>query len=406
MIRPRQNSSQIGYKLVLFAVNPFLAALDSLRTIRDRQSVWILYLWFLMFGIAFCAVNPDLDSSRYMEEFIRDKDISWENYSFMLEEYFTFDSIYKDIYTPTVNYIVSRFTDNYHWAFFVYAIVFGFFYVKSLLIFLRHSKVKNTIVFFMLLFLFCLSNPIFNINGVRFWTAAWIGVYVALSVFVEKRYLPLLLLPITQFIHNAFLIWMVVILVAYCLRKFQSLVIVLFVLSSVVSAVSFLDILWDNVDMLPEFLQRQVSAYTESEESVKKMSGQLAAQVPLYARILDALPAYFNLLMCYLLIFNRKKINKDKFAAGLLTAVLAMAATTNFLSSIPSVGRFTYMVIPILVVVWSMNYKYIKQYDKWFYLVPFIYSYKIWYILRYTLSVTELELYTYPAPLTAYYYLF
>ena len=83
-----------------------------------------------------------------------------------------------------------------------------------------------------------------------------------------------------------------------------------------------------------------------------------------------------------------------------------MAAITNFLSGIPSMGRFQALVIPFLIIVWSYNYDILKKYDKYFYVVPIVYAYSLLYWCRHMSGVTELYLYVLPAPLTVIKYLF
>lgn len=392
-------------KAILFILNPFISAIFSLKDIRDGVSHRFLYLWFLIFGIGFCAISEVADSFRYVEKFMIEHNYTWSQYMMEINEYFTFESNIKDIYTLTVNFFVGRFTNNYHWTYFIYAAVFGFFYIKSLKIFLRHNNVSNNIVFYALLFMFCYSNPIYNINGVRFWTAAWIGVYVALSVFVEKDYKKLPLLILLPLVHGSSVIWVVIMAIALLLSRFQNITIGLFIASSFVSAVSYLNIMNDYSYLLPQFLQNQIWSYTESEMALKRLSG-VSQYGKAYADFLIALPGYFQILLSYLLILNRKEINRDKRAGYVLTIMLALAAITNFLSGIPSMGRFKALVIPMLAIVWAYNYRILKKYDKYFNVVPFIYAYSLLYWYRRMSAISELYLYIFPAPLTVIKYLF
>ena len=392
-------------KAILFILNPFISAIFSLKDIRDGVSHRFLYLWFLIFGIGFCAISEVADSFRYVEKFMIEHNYTWSQYMMEINEYFTFESNIKDIYTLTVNFFVGRFTNNYHWTYFIYAAVFGFFYIKSLKIFLRHNNVSNNIVFYALLFMFCYSNPIYNINGVRFWTAAWIGVYVALSVFVEKDYKKLPLLILLPLVHGSSVIWVVIMAIALLLSRFQNITIGLFIASSFVSAVSYLNIMNDYSYLLPQFLQNQIWSYTESEMALKRLSG-VSQYGKAYADFLIALPGYFQILLSYLLILNRKEINRDKRAGYVLTIMHALAAITNFLSGIPSMGRFKALVIPMLVIVWAYNYRILKKYDKYFNVVPFIYAYSLLYWYRRMSAISELYLYIFPAPLTVIKYLF
>lgn len=392
-----------GEKILLFLANPFVSAVTSLRDIRDGFSHRLLYCWFIVFGIGFCAFNESADSSRYVELFNLEGNYTWNQYVSEVEYWLTFEGDRKDIYTLTVNYLVGQFTNNYHWTFFIYAIVFGFFYIRSLRIFLKYTK-RNDFVFYALLFLFCYSNPIFNINGVRFYTSAWIGVFVALNLFVENkpRYLPLLgLMPI---IHGSSVIWVGIMLIAWLTKYYQRVWIVLFVASSFVSAVSYLSILDNYSSFLPQFMQNQIWDYTESDVAIARMEGH-SQYGKAYADFLMALPGYFTLLLSYLLIFKRKQINAIKEGEYLFTVFLALSAITNFLSSIPSVGRFRALVIPFLVIIWILNSDIMKKYMFLFYFVPVLYAYSILYWVRHMLSVTEKWLYLFPAPFTIIKYL-
>ena len=398
-------TNNVGSKLPLFFLNPFLSAIVSLKNIRDGVSHRILYLWFLVFGIGFCAMNEAADSFRYVEEFMMESQYTWGRYLLEVKEWATFESNIKDIYTLTVNVLVGKFTSNYHWTYLIYAAVFGFFYIKSLKIFLKHQMVKKEIVFYALLFMFCYSNPIFNINGVRFWTAAWIGVYVALNLFVERKYRMIPLLILMPLVHGSSVIWVVIMLAAIILSRFQKVTIGLYLASSFVSAVSYLNILNDYSYMLPQFMQNQIWSYTESEMALERLAG-ISEYGAAYADFLIALPGYFQILLCILLILNRKEIYQNKKAGILMTVMLALAAITNFLSGIPSMGRFQAFVIPFLVIVWSMNHDILKKYDRYFYAVPILYAYSLLYWYRHMSGVTDLYLYIFPAPLTAINYLF
>ena len=306
-------ANSVGNKFALFFFNPFLSAIVSLINIRDGVSHRILYLWFLVFGIGFSAVNESADSFRYVEEFLVESQYTWAQYVEEVEKWATFDLNIKDIYTLTVNVLVGHFTSNYHWTFLIYAAVFGFFYIKSLKIFLNNQMVDNEIVFYALLFMFCFSNPIFNINGVRFWTSAWIGVYVALNLFVEKNYKTIPLLVLMPLIHGSSVVWIAIVMAALLLSRFQMVAIVLYIASAFVSAVSYLNILNDYSYLLPQFMQHQIWSYTESEWALERMSG-ISQYGSAYADFLIALPGYFQILLCILLILNRKTINQDKEA--------------------------------------------------------------------------------------------
>ena len=395
--------SNKGVGILLLLINPLLGAIRGFVNIRNRDSLYYIFGWFLVFGMGLSALNELSDSYRYIQDFYYVQTMDFHQYILQVEEFFAFDSNIKDIYALTANFFISRITDNYHVLFLFYALVFGFFYLRSLKILLRYD-VNSNWVFYSLLFLFCFSNPIFNINGVRFWTAAWICVYSTLRLVVDKKYWSLLLLLITPLIHITAIIWVILIGVYLVAKGAQKVWVVLFIISSIISAVSYLDILSNNADYLPSVVQAMIQSYTESDRAHEIMEG---GQSPLYATILLNLPSYFRLILSYLLIFNLRSITKEKVSSNLFSAYLIVGSFVNFTASIPSVGvRFEKLTIPLLVLVWAMNYKSLSKYNNWFYLVPIFYAYSILYWIRYMASITELDLYIAPLPFTIVKYLF
>lgn len=395
-----KSNSSFDYFLLL--VNPFLAAVEGFLTIRNRKPLFIIFSWFLVFGMGLSDLNDLADSYRYIQDFRLACTMDYHQYISMVKEFFTYDTEIKDLYVISTNFIVSRFTDNYHYLFLLYAFVFGFFYIKSLELLLKFP-IKNDWVFYSLLFIFCFSNPIFNINGVRFWTAAWVCVYSTLSFILVNKHWKLLLLLIAPLIHISSIIWVLLIIIFLLTRKVQEVWVVLFIISSFISAVSYLDILSDNTNYLPPIIQAMIQSYTESDRAQEIMDG---GKTPLYATILSNLPSYFRLVLSYLLIFNRGSITKEKVSSTLFSAYLIVGSFVNFTASIPSVGvRFEKLTIPLLVILWAMNYKSLSKHNNLFYFLPVVYAYSILYWVRHMASITEIDLYIAPLPYTIFKYL-
>ena len=396
-----KSTKSIDYLLLL--INPFLAAVRGFLRIRNRKSLFVIFCWFLVFGMGLSALNELSDSYRYIQDFNYAHTMDFHQYMLQVEDFFTFGSDVKDIYVLSTTFLVSRFTDNYHVLFLLYAFVFGFFYLQSLKLLLKF-QINNDWVFYSLLFIFCFSNPIFNINGVRFWTAAWICVYSTLSFIQDNKYWKLLLLLVVPLIHISSVIWIVLVLIYLLTRKMQGVWVGLFIVSSFISAVSYLDVLSDNTTFLPPVIQAMIQSYTESDRAQEIMDG---GRTPLYATILLNLPSYFRLLLSYLLIFHRGSITKEKVSSNLFSAYLIVGSFVNFTASIPSVGvRFEKLAIPLLVLLWAMNYKSLSKHNTLFYFVPVVYAYSILYWIRYMASITAIDLYIAPLPYTIVKYLF
>lgn len=389
-------------RFVIFLINPFISGVSSLINIKKKGALTWLYLWFIIFGIGFVANNETLDSYRYVQEF-DEQSTSWKQYVLDVKEYFTFKSETKDIYTLTVNFLVKNFTTNYHWTFFIYAIVFGFFYIKSLKYLVPY--LSKSVFSYLLLFLFCFSNPIFNINGVRFWTAAWIGVFAALKIIVDRNKWYYILLVFTPLIHASFFIWILLILFVQFVPKVRNVWIVLYIISMFVSLGSQMDFLADYSDKLPPFLSNLLWNYTEREEIIDKYT---YSSSPLYARILRALPGIMLTVLTLVLVLKQKGMDRNSTFSSLVDKYLVLVTIVNLIAMfVPTVSvRFAKLTIPFLALLWAYNMGKFREENHLLLFVPIAYSYSIIYWLRYVYSVSELYLYTLPAPAIAVKYLF
>ena len=260
--------------------------------------------------------------------------------------------------------------------------------------------------FYILLFLFCFSNPIFNINGVRFWTAAWIGVFVLFKILLEKKYWYFVLLAITPLIHGSFVFWIMVFIIALFVPKPHFLWTILYVLSFFVSITSSISLVTGYSAFMPQYLSQMLWNYVESGGATDIMD-VVGERVPLYARILGELPNIILSVLTIILIIKKKELEKNDTRKSLIGVYLVLATIVNFAKFVPSLGgRFQMVIIPFLVIVWFYNFEKLQEINWVLYLVPIAYSYRILYWIRYMFLVTDLGLYFFPAPVTIVKYLF
>ena len=394
-----EKDNDLLYRLLFFIIWPFGAFLYSILQIRSKSSLLIVYLWFIVFGIGFSAKNPVADSFRYVEDFKSMTSFSRDDYAENVAEYFTFESNIKDLYTYTVNVVVSQFTDNYHYIFLIFAIVFGSFYVKSLGYFTKLPKINNKCIFYCLLFVFCFSNPIFNINGVRFWTASWIGTWFLFKIFVDNNYKYLPFITFLPLVHGSFIIYVVLVLLACLLIRKTKFLIPLFIISFFVSAASNLELLHSVKEYLPKFLQNQIWSYSESSEALQKMQGVGDYALPLYARFLNFLPILFWTFLIFILLKEFKKLQINTLNVRIVNLILFWYSFVNFTMSIPSVGaRFQQLGIPLIAFIWLFNYKVLKKYNFFILCAPIFYSYAVFYWCKHMISISDMSTYFTPLP--------
>lgn len=393
---PLESNRDIGNKVILFLISPFIAFLYSLRTFNRRSSFIVFYLFFVFFGIAFTVpsgrtINFTSDAADYREQFESYKNVSENDFINGFKSFLSFDEGNKDYYFDTVAYFVSRFTDNYHVMFMIFAMVFAYFSLKSFKFFTADFNTKATIASYILIYLF-MTNQIFNINGMRFWTAAWIGIYCIFQIFKHNDNRYWILALSTPFFHGSFWIFLGVLLIAQFTRKFEKLWVVLFILSFFVSNLS-IELVHSYQEYLPVFLSKMVDSYTDLEYiQLRRNIGTGYSWIPYTFGIISRL--YFAILM-YIFIKNSKLIRANIKSENLYLLLLVWVTIFNFLSFIPSLGgRYLTFAWPLTAYIWQVNFLEKKKYQKILYAMPLVSAWSIFIMFfREYPSVLEWDFY-------------
>jgi hypothetical protein len=361
---------------------------------NTKSSFLVFWGFAVCFGMAFSidafeslsneAVG--LDAGRYRLQFEESSNMTTSEFLNNWKDYTDFDTGAKDFYFITMVYIVSRFTHNYHWFFMVLASVFAFFQLKSLKLLVEQKNWKNGL-FFILLALFFTWNQIFNINAVRFYTAAWVGVYSLLQIFQNKRRGYFLLLLITPFIHSSFWLFVIVVVIAFLLKSLEWFWIVLFFISFFTSTI-FAELLQLSADYLPEFLAITVRGYTDEDilYSTITYSGTGFWWIPMF---FDRAYKIFTNLLVVLFIVNRKSI-KGNNTRNLYLFILIFMAYVNFAMPIPALGtRSIVIAYPIIAYIWLANFGKAKYSWVITYLFPFVWLFQIIKYIGFYFSVLD-----------------
>ena len=399
---------RIGEKLILFLVLPFAGFLESFVKPWSSSSRTIIFLWFVAFGMCFTPTNKDADSWRYAEEFKVESRASSAQFQQQISDYFNNyqTTSTKDIYIVAMTFLVSRFTGNPHVFFMMLALVFAFFYVKSMkFITPIFTEKYEKFVVPLLFLLFCLSNPMFNINGVRFWTAAWISVFVLFQVLVNRNYLYLLLAPATILVHASFVIFVALLGIYFLVGYLDKVWRVIFIISLFFAALSVVPSFQLTGIPLPAFFESEMEAYA-SDAAIMEM--QSAYQdMSLYAQVLNILPRVFINVLVVLLLFKEDEIFKNQERKRVMRMMLVLLSFVNITFSIPSVGvRFFRLVFPLLIYLLIKTPSFVNRYKVVVYLFPLAFIVEIVYWFRHMAMVTTITDYISPLPSLMYQYLF
>jgi len=387
IINLKKRDNSILGKLIFFLIWPFGSFLYSVLTAKTKSSQVIFYLFFILFGWSFIAEIESRDSFRYVQEFKSFSSSPVANYIDTIINYVTLDSSVKDIYAQTAYLLASIIAgNNYHLLLALFAAVFGFFYVKSLGFMLNNKEFDYSIPSVFVVACFALSNPIFNINGVRYWTAAWVFCFACFSFFVSNDRKLIFLILITPLIHIAFIIPVALFWIYYFFAKSYIVLIICYGLSFFIGGVS--ELLLSKQSLFPPVIQNMIESYTGMSVSHEGQNwtwyGEIAQKFPYY---------YLNILVIFLLM-NLKYIKSHKMSNRIMMFVLVLFSFVNVTMSIPSLGGRLYMlIIPFLMFLCLIWKNRMPNLIYLIYLIPiaFIRPVYIWFF--HTKSVSDPILY-------------
>lgn len=373
--------------LALFFIQPFIAFLFAISHLKSKYSFIVIFLFFVLFGFTFIAQNENADSFYYINEF--NQYSSYSSHVFMndIKDFFSFDSDIKDIYVLTSYFIVSKLTKNYHILMALWAAIFSFFYLKSFRFFVHLPEFKKSIVVSLLAFLFLYSNNIFNINGVRFYTAAWVAVYIIFEIIVNKNYKFAFLSIITPFIHTSYLFFVGVLVVYLLTRRFEKTWMILFFFSFFLSEISF-QLVDYYKEYMPLAVQNMIWSYTSVENLTEKQ--RILENLPTYSKILNSLPRYFLNSLMIVFIYQNKQVRLLKTGRFVFVFLIIWMTFVNFTMAIPSFGgRFMTLSVPFICYLCLLSFRHIPILPRLIYFIPFVYSYSLLYWFRNIISVTD-----------------
>lgn len=365
----KERAEDVFCKFVLFLINPLLGLMYALLRLKTKSSFIIIALFSLVFAISFTVPEGrtetfTLDSAEYRSRFEQYVGKSTQYYLWQLKDYISLEGK-SDFYSDTINFVVSRSTNNYRVLFLVVAIVFIFFSLKSLKLFVLENNYKTSLSCLILLYLF-LTSQIFNINAYRFYTALAITVYSVLSYFVKNDKAYLLILLVTPFFHGSFLV-LLPLLIAYFLFgryiKFWSVcAIVCFFISSI-----SIELFNSVIPFLPSSLAEKYDGYVSAMyvyEINEGGSGNMWLK-----RLLElCCRSYFNIMLVVMILHYRDYIERSKCVQA-FRFLLVVMSFANFTMMVPSLGsRFIMLALPFIAYIWLVCFSE-KRFRKYIYML-------------------------------------
>lgn len=344
--------------ILIFIIAPFLAFICSILRIKNLRNLWTVFFFYLLFGLCF-TINQQsgFDSLRYVEQF---QSIATGNLREIFITNIMVDGSIGDVYFPIVMWIAHKLGgNNYHIMFLLFALVFASFTIKSIAIYFHNRGTSKWWVFSILVTILILNNFIFNINGMRFWTAAWILTYAMLSYYVENRKTGLIWLLITPLVHSTFVFPIFIFLITKFFGEKEKLWIATLIISIPFSFLS-LKLIPFASSVLPDAYMGKFEFYTE-EHYIQARSSGIG-----FTYLEDFMRTCMMILEVYVLykIYKNKHHDNNWTLRTMFHYTIVFIGLSNFLSAIPSMGRFIIVGVPMVVFfIWiNTNKPLYRQY--------------------------------------------
>ena len=342
---------------LLFFIWPFLSLFFAIIDNRQSWAKNIVWLFVAFYGYTMVLSTSGIDAQRYRDQFIKvaeegrtiDEDI----------EYYKNDVNVVDFVKPILNIAISKITNNYKILFLVYGLIFGYFFSRSLWLLIERHKHRMLGLSILLLIVFALVNPIWNINGFRFWTAAQVFVYGCLIYFLEDKKRGLLITLMTFFVHFSFLIPIGILFIYYFIGNRLTIYFYFFVASLFITELN-LEAVRSNLNFVPAIFEYKVNAYVREEYKEKRMINLQATNW--YVKWFDRALKY-SIYVFLITIYWRGQgyIKKNKKLFRLFCFSLLLFGFVNIISSIPTVGRFINVAISLSLALVILYLQFVED---------------------------------------------
>lgn len=379
---------------ILTLIFPFAGLVYSLANWREtwaKNAFWLACIYLgavLIYHPEGTILGIGGDGGRYV---LRLMDMH-NNQDLTLETIFSLyqsDSSYLDLYQQLTTFFVSRFTDNGHVLFAIYAFVFGFFYSRNIWYILEKLPNKRLGWIAILVTLYFLICPITQINGVRMWTALHVYVYGMMPYLLERDKSKFWLILITPLIHFSFLyvaiggaLWLIVPMKVKKDGFTLYVALSIFIVSIFANSISMNSVGSMVTEYAPESYEERLESYM-SEEYISARAHS-ASFNNWYVGLSGTIISWsYNILLILLLPCIKRYVNNQYNLKHLYVFALFLGAFANLMSLLPSGGRFQllsqmFKVPLILIMALSISqndgFRKAVNYSIIFLLLPFMFE--------------------------------
>jgi hypothetical protein len=334
----------VGILSVFWPVMALVYGWLNKKSIRFKNVIWAFCTFF---GLAFIISSDVIDASRYAE-WLKGYYESPLSYFDQLNKIFNGELGRGDYYEVLVGVTIAQFTANYKVLFAFYGLIFGYFYSRNISLVLDKINHNVTIWTIPLIVLLVFINPIWNINGARFYTAAQVFVYGFLQYYINGKRSGLMVILMSPIFHFSFVFITAVSLLAILIGRIGlNLLYILIPLSLLATLFDPMQYLY-HLDNLGDLADDKLYRYT-NPEYIKRIISE-KENVIWFIKYSDL----FIKILCFLIGFSfilfKKQIRKMRYERFVVASIILLISS-SMVQSIPSMGRFFIPVAMILVSI-------------------------------------------------------
>lgn len=345
--------------LLLFILWPFLALMTAIANYNTKEAKKVVYFFLIYYGLTFVIGEISYngpDAQRSALNLFQIAKLPFSDFFKIVGGLYTVDTS-VDIVGPLISFIVSRFTTSHGLLFAAYASVFGIFYLGSInQLYDRYKENRGWNALIHLLF-FMMIIPFTEINGFRFYTAAWIYFYGAYHVVLNRNSKFLLVALASALVHFSFLTANAVLIIYYIAGNRNFIYLPLVILSFALP-----DLLKPVFQVISMKFGGAIQARFEGYSSEGYIFGlkESLSTTSWFVGLNAKLIFYYLLAALAFIKFRFWSRMTDRPEKNLFSFLLLFLAFVNFGQNIPSFGSRFQTVFFLFATLYLFNH-YVKQ---------------------------------------------
>lgn len=354
------------YSYLLAFLVPILGLVQSVIDYKKPYAKNIFWIFCMFYGLVHIYYPEGVDLDREGADSVR--------YAMRLEEMHNngvglsnlFDNLYDggqttDPYILIVTFMVSIFTTNAHILFFVFAAVFGYFLSRNIWYVIgqiKPGRMNAALAIFVISF--ALITPIWQINGVRMWTALHIFVYGLLPYLVEGDKSKLKWCFGAFLVHFSFIVPSILLLAFIFMPRNKTLFLAIFLSSFMIQSLDLTFLNHTLTGLAGGAFDAKVSAYANETymEEQTESAAQFSAHVVLAKNISTYIYQAFIVLIFFLLRRGGKQMRS---LSNLFCGAALFYALGNIMSLIPSGSRFILLAQLLTLMLMVQAYQFTNK---------------------------------------------